>query len=178
MFDDLVGPLLHLFFYLNLSGRSGRKCLLSPPVLSDCNGYSDTRFSRGTRRLMSWLDRERYLRPLQSLVVSLLLSFVSTLVFSWTGGVLSHRNPLIHRVPRFLPRNLCFLRDARCVLFRLRCNRHSLLLSSHLSGTGRIENLSCSTCGHLSQDTSHFILHCPAKDSLRRSFFGDSMSQK
>ena len=31
-------PLLHLFFYLNLSGRSGRNCFLSPPVLSRYNG--------------------------------------------------------------------------------------------------------------------------------------------
>ena len=46
-------------------------------------------------------------------------------------------------------------RHARCVLSRLRCNGHSLLLSSYLSGIGRIENPSCSACGHSSQDTSH-----------------------
>ena len=55
-------PLLHLSFYLNLSGRSGRNCLLFPPVLSDYNGFLD----------ISWSDGERYLRPLQSLVVSFL----------------------------------------------------------------------------------------------------------
>ena len=64
--------------------------------------------------------------------------------------------------------------DARCVLSRLRCN--SLLLGSYLSRIGRIENSSCSACGHSSQDTSHLILHCPATDSLRRSLFGDSLS--
>ena len=80
-------PLLHFSFYLKLFGRSGRNCLLSPPVLSGYNGFPDTRFSRGTTRLMSWPDGERYLRPLQSLVVSLLLSLASTLVFSRTGGV-------------------------------------------------------------------------------------------
>ena len=64
---------------------------------------------------------------------------------------------------------------ARCVLSRLRCNRHSLLLGSYLSRIGRIENPSCSACGHSSQDTSHLILHCPAVDSLRRSLFGDSL---
>ena len=58
---------------------------------------------------MSWPDGERYLRPLQSLVVSLLVSLVSTLVFSRTGGVLFHRDLLTHRFPRFSPRNLCFL---------------------------------------------------------------------
>ena len=67
-------------------------------------------------------------------------------------------------------------RHARCVLFRLRCNGHSLLLSSYLSRIGRIENPSCSACGHSSQDTSPLILHCPATGSLRRSLFGDSLS--
>ena len=102
-------PLLHLSSYLKLCGRSGRNCLLSPPVLSGYNGSPDTRFYRETTRLMSWPDGERYLRPLQSLVVSLLLSLVSTLVFSRTGGVLSHRNSLTHRFPRLPPRNLCSL---------------------------------------------------------------------
>ena len=102
-------PLLHLSSFLKLCGRSGRNCLLSPPVLSDCNGSPDTRFSQGTTRLMSWPDGERYMRPLQSLVVSLLLFLVSTLVFSRTGGVLSHLNSLTHRFPRFPLRNLCSL---------------------------------------------------------------------
>ena len=87
------------FFYLILSGRSGRNCLLSPPVLSGYNGSPGTRFSRETTRLMSWPDGERYLRPPQSLVVSLLLSLVSTLVFSRTGGVQSHQSILTHRFP-------------------------------------------------------------------------------
>ena len=69
----------------------------------------DTRFSRGTSRLTSWPDGERYLRPLQSLVVSLLLSLLSTLVFSRTGGVLSLPNILTHRFPQFPLRNLCSL---------------------------------------------------------------------
>ena len=45
--------LLHLFSYLKLCGRSGRNCLLSPPVRSDYNESPDTRFSRVTTRLMS-----------------------------------------------------------------------------------------------------------------------------
>ena len=36
-----------------------------------------------------------------------LSSLVSTLLFSWTGGVLSHLNSLTHSFPRFPPRNLC-----------------------------------------------------------------------
>ena len=46
-------PLLHLSSYLKLCGRSGRNCLLSPPVLSDYNRSLDTRFSWGTMLLMS-----------------------------------------------------------------------------------------------------------------------------
>ena len=38
--------LLHLSSYLKLYGRSGRNCLLSPPVLSGYNGSPDTCFSR------------------------------------------------------------------------------------------------------------------------------------
>ena len=79
------------------------------PVLSGYNGCPDTRFSRGTTRPMSLPDGVRYLRPPQSLVVSLLLSLVSTLILFRTGGVLSHRSFLTHRFPRFPPRNLCSL---------------------------------------------------------------------
>ena len=58
-------------------------------------------FPLGTTQLTSWPDGERYLCPLQSLVVFLLLSLVSTLILSRTGGVLSHRNSSTHRFPRF-----------------------------------------------------------------------------
>ena len=91
-------PLLHLSFYHNLSNRSVRNCVLSP-VISGYNGSPDTRFSRGTTRLMSWPDGEQYFRPLQSLVISLFLYLVSTLVFSRTGSVLSHLNSSTHRFP-------------------------------------------------------------------------------
>ena len=67
-------------------------------------------------------------------------------------------------------------RYAPCVLSRLRCNGYSFLLSPNLFRIGRIENPSCSVCGHSSQDTSYLILHCPATDSLQSSFFGDSLS--
>ena len=62
-------------FYLILSGRN---CPLSPTLLLGYNQSADTCFSRGTTRLMSWPDTERYLPPLQSLVVSLLWSLVSS----------------------------------------------------------------------------------------------------
>ena len=78
------------------------------------------------------------------------------------------------QVPSISIEELVLPRHARCVLSRLRCNGHSLLLASYLSRIGRIENPSCSACGHLSQDTSHLILHCPVTDSLRRSLFTTS----
>ena len=99
--------LLHFSSYLKLCGRSGRNCFLSPPVLLDYNGSPDTRFYRGTTRPISLPDGERYLRPPQSVVVCLLLSLVSTLVSSRTGGVLSHRSSSTHRFPQFPPRSLC-----------------------------------------------------------------------
>ena len=79
------------------------------------------------------------------------------------------------QVPSISTEGLVLPRHARCVLSRLRCNGHSLL-GSYLSRIGRLENSSCSVCGHPSQDISHLILHCPATDSLRRSLFGDSLS--
>ena len=53
--------------------------------------------------------RGALLAPLQCLVVSFLISLVSTLVLSQTGGVLSHRNSLTHRFPQLPLRNLCSL---------------------------------------------------------------------
>ena len=167
--------LLHLSFYLNISGRYSRNCVLSSPVLSGYNGSPDTRFSQGTMRLMIWPDGERYSYPLQSLVVSLFhLSHPPSL--SRIGGVFFYLNSSAHSVPQFSLRSLIVLpRHARCVLPRLRCNRHSLMLSCYLFRIGKIKK-PCSACGHSSQDTSYLILHCPAMDSLRHSLFGDSLS--
>ena len=78
--------------------------------------------------------------------------------------------PLTFTVELVLPRH------AGCVLSRLRCNGHSLLLISYLFRIGRIENPSCSACGHPSQNISQLILHCQATDSLRLLIFGDSLS--
>ena len=80
------------------------------------------------------------------------------------------------QVPSISTEESVLPRHARCVLSRLLCNGHGLLLGSYLSRIGRIENASCSACGHSSQDTSHLILHCPGTDSLRRSVFGDCLS--
>ena len=80
------------------------------------------------------------------------------------------------QVPSISTEDFVLPHHARCVLSRLRCNEHSLLLGSYLSRIGRIENPSCSACEHSSQDPSHLILHCPATDCLHRSLFGDSLS--
>ena len=80
------------------------------------------------------------------------------------------------QVPSISTEELVLPRHVRCVLSRPRCNGHSLLISSYLSRIGRIESPFCSACGHSSQVTSHFFLHCPATDSLRRSLLCDSLS--
>ena len=124
-------------------------------------------------QLMSWPDGERYLHPPQSLIVSLLIFLISTLILSdWRCTVLTKFFDT--QVPSITTEELVLPRHACCVLSRLCCNEH--ILGSYLSGIGRIENPSCSTCGHSSQDTSHLILHCPATNSLCHSLFGDSLS--
>ena len=49
-----------------------------------------------------------------------------------------------------VPRHPC------CVLYRLRCNGLSLLLSSYIFRIGKIENSFCSACGHLSSHSTLF----------------------
>ena len=50
---------------------------------------------------------------------------------------------------------------SRCVLSRLRCNGHSLLLNLISLGLEESKILFCSACEHPSQDTSQLILHHP-----------------
>ena len=64
------------------------------------------------------------------------------------------------QAPSISTEELVLPRHARCVLSRLRCNGHGLLLSSYLYRIGRIKNPLCSACGHSSQNTSHLILNC------------------
>ena len=103
----------------------------------------------------------------------LIFRIYSRLISDWRRTVSSKYFDT--QVPSISIEELVLPRHARCVLSRIRCNGHSLLLG-YLSRIGRIENSSCSACGHSSQDTSHLILHCPATDSLRRLLFGDSPS--
>ena len=107
--------------------------------------------------------------------LSPLISRIHSSLFSdWRCTVSSKY--LETQVPSISTEELVLPRHARCVLSRLRCNGRILLLGSYLSRIGRIENLSCSACGHSSQDTSHLILHCPATDCWCISLFGDSLS--
>ena len=126
----LFCSLLHLSFYLKLSGRSGRNCLFSPPVLSGFNGCLDICFSQGTVQLMSWPDGECYLCPLQFLVVSLLLSLIPTLsLFSDWRRIVSSKF-FNTQVSSISTKELVLPHQACCVLSCLHCNKHSLLLSS------------------------------------------------
>ena len=125
---------------------------------------------------MSWPDGERYLCPLQyPCILSSLISGIHSCLFSdWRHTVSSKYfdTPVLS----ISTEKLVLPPHARCVLSRLHCNGHSLLLSCCRFGIGRIENSSWRACGHSSQDTSHLILHSPTMDSLRRSLFGDSLS--
>ena len=168
-------PLLHLSSHVKLCGRSGRNCLLSP-VLSGYNGSPDTRFSRGNDTVDELIRRGALLAPSANpCSLSPLISRIHSCLFSdWRRTVSSKYFDT--QVPSLSTEELALPCHARCVLSRLRCNGHSLFLISYLFRIGRIENPSCSACGHSTQDTSHLVLHCPSTDSLRRSLFGDFLS--
>ena len=79
--------------------------------------------------------------------LSPLISRIHSCLFSdWRHIVLSKFFDT--QVPSIFTEELVLPRHARCVLSRLRCSGHSLLLSSYLSGIGRIKNPFCSACGH------------------------------
>ena len=166
-------PFLLLSFYLKLSWRSGRNRLLSSCSirLQLVPGHS---FLPGNDAADVLARRGALLAP-SAIPCSLssLISRIHSSIFSdWRRTVSSKFFDT--QVPSISTEELVLPRHARCVLSRLRCNGHSLLLGSYLSRIGRIENPSCSACGHSSQDTSHLILHCPATDCAARS--GDSLS--
>ena len=85
--------------------------------------------------------------------LSPLISRIHSCLFSdWRRTVSSKIFEI--QVPAIFTEELVFHRHARCVLSPLRCNGHSLLLSSYLSRIGRIESYSCSACGHLSSHSA------------------------
>ena len=135
--------LLRLSFYLKLSGRN---CFF---LLSSHKGFPGHSFLPGTTRLISWPDRGALLVPS---AIPCSLSFTSRnhscLFPDWRRTVSSKFFDT--RVSSVSTEELVLHRHARCVLSRLHCNEHSLLLSFYFTRIGRIENLSCSACGHLS----------------------------
>ena len=60
-------------------------------------------------------------------------------------------------------------RYARSVLSRLCFKRVILLLNSCFFRIGRMENPPCNVYGHSTQGISHFILLCPATNSIRQN---------
>ena len=163
-------------FYLNFSGRSGRNCLFSLPVLLGSKRSPNTRFSQGTMRLMSWPDGERYLCPsaIPCSFSPLISRIYSSLFSDWKRTVSSKFFDT--QVPSIATKELVFPRHARCVLSRLHCNGHSLLLSSYLCRIGRIENPSCSACD--TRPRTPFISFCivQLRTLCAARFFGDFLS--
>ena len=90
--------------------------------------------------------------------LSLIISHIHSCLFSEWRRTLSSIF-FVTQVSSISPEELALPRHARCVLSRTRCNGHSLLLSFYLSSICRIENASCSTCGHSTEDTSHLTRH-------------------
>ena len=131
-------------------------CFSSCSLLSSYNGSPDTPFSWVTTLLV---------RPAALCSFSPFTSSIHSFLFlDWRRTVSSRF--FNTQVPSVSTEELVLPRHARCVLSRLCCNKHFLkCLVLYLFRIGRIENSSCSASGHSSQDTSHFILHCPATDS-------------
>ena len=169
-------PLPHLSFYLKLCGRSGRNCLLSPPVLSGYQWVPGHSFLPGNNTADELARLVGLLAPsaIPCSLSSLISRIHSSLFSDWRRTVSSKFFDT--QVPSISIEELVLPRHDRCVLSRLCYNGRSLLLSSYFSRIGRIENPLCSAYGHSSRDTSYLILHCPATDSLHRSLFCDSLS--
>ena len=111
------------------------------------NDASDELARRGTLLVASAISCS--LPPLISRIHSPLFS-------DWRHTVSS--NFFDTQVSSISTEKLVLLRHTCCVLSRLRCNGHSLLLSSYLYSIGRNENPSCSACGH--RPTTPLISFC------------------
>ena len=140
---------LYLSFYLNLSGRSGKNCFLSTCSIRlqlvpghsflPGNDAADELDRQGAPLVPSAIPCS--LSPLTSPIhSSLFLDWRRTFSSKFFNTLVSSISTMELMLPRY----------TRCVLSRLRCNEHSLLLSSYISWICRIENPSCKACGHSS----------------------------
>ena len=87
-----------------------------------------------------------------------------------TGGVPSYRNSSTRRFPQSPPRNLCFLVSLAVFSVVFAAMDRAFCQALIYLELAQSEILAAPA------DTFHLILHCPAKDSLCRSLFGDSLS--
>ena len=79
------------------------------------------------------------------------------------------------QVPSISTEELVLPRHVRCVLSRLRCNGHSILLSSYLSGLAESRILSAAPVD--THPKTSLISFCTVQlRTLRDSLFGDSLS--
>ena len=118
-------------------------------------------------------DGTCYLCSLQSPVVCLLLSLVFTFVFSRTEGVLSHVNSSTHRFPRFPPKNLCFL--VMLAVSSLVFAATDIPSCRDLISLGLAKSRILPAAPADTRPRTPLISFCTI--SLRRSFFGDSLSR-
>jgi len=96
--------------------------------------------------------------------------------YSLWRRILSY-NSLSCQIPSVSSEELVLPHLIRCDLSRLRCQGHSLVLSSYLCRIKRKENSSCSACRHPLQDLTYLLLFdCPASEPLRRAIFGTTSS--
>ena len=147
-------PLLHLSFYVNLSGRSGRNYLLFPPDSSGCNGSPDTIWNDAANELAM---RGALLVPSAILCsLSPLVSRIHSSLFSdWMRTISSKF--FNSQFPSIFTEELVLPRHARCVLSRLCCNGHSLLSSSYYNWQNResfLQRLRILVPGHLSSHSA------------------------
>ena len=125
-------------------------------------------------RLMSWSGGEHYSEISCSL--SPLISRIhSSLFLDWRRTVSSKFFDTL--IPLISTEELVLPRHPHRVLSRLHCNGHSLLLSSCLSRIGRIENPSCSACGHSSQEISYLIFTVQLRTLCAAHFLATISSQ-
>ena len=142
--------LLHLSFYLNLCQKlfSLSSSFIRPQWVPGHLFLPDDDLADELARLGALLVSS----AMPCSHFSLISGIHSSLFSDWRHTVSSKFFDT--QVPSISTEELVLPRHTRCVLSRLRCNGHTLLLASYLSRIGRIENPSCSACGDLSSHSA------------------------